>query len=53
MQQQTAIVIGATGMIGEMVTKILLQDDAFNKVRILVIVIVAVVGVGRTLKMET
>ena len=36
MQQQTAVVIGATGMIGEMVTKLLLQDDAFNKVRILV-----------------
>ncbi len=36
MQQQTAVVIGATGMIGNLVTQQLLNDDAFNKVRILV-----------------
>jgi uncharacterized protein YbjT (DUF2867 family) len=36
MQQQTAVVIGATGMIGNLVTQLLLNDDTFNKVRILV-----------------
>ena len=36
MQQQTAVVIGSTGMIGDRVTRLLLQDEAFNKVRILV-----------------
>ncbi len=36
MQQQTAVVIGATGMIGSIVTQLLLKDDAFKTVRILV-----------------
>lgn len=36
MQQRTTVVIGATGMIGNLVTQQLLKDDAFNKVRILV-----------------
>ena len=36
MQQQTAVVIGATGMIGNLLTHQLLNDDAFSKVRILV-----------------
>ena len=36
MQQQTAVVIGASGMIGNLVTQQLLKDEAFAKVRVLV-----------------
>jgi uncharacterized protein YbjT (DUF2867 family) len=36
MQPLTAVVLGATGLIGEFVVKKLLEDDAFIKVRILV-----------------
>ena len=36
MQQQTAVVIGASGMIGNLVTQELLKDEAFTKVRVLV-----------------
>jgi len=36
MQQQTAVVIGASGMIGNLVTQKLLKDESFSKVRILV-----------------
>ena len=36
MQQQTAVVIGASGMIGNLVTQFLLADETFSKVRILV-----------------
>ena len=36
MQQQTAVVIGASGMIGNLVTQALLKDESFSKVRILV-----------------
>lgn len=36
MNQQTAVVIGATGLIGQVVVEILLKDPSFNKVRILV-----------------
>ena len=36
MQQQTAVVIGASGMIGNLVTQGLLKDEAFTKVRVLV-----------------
>jgi uncharacterized protein YbjT (DUF2867 family) len=35
-QPQTAVVIGATGLIGSNVLQKLLRDDAFNKVRILI-----------------
>jgi uncharacterized protein YbjT (DUF2867 family) len=36
MKQQTALVLGATGLIGSNVVKLLLADDAYNKVRVLV-----------------
>ena len=36
MNEQTAIVIGATGLIGHVVVEVLLKDPAFRKVRILV-----------------
>src|SRR6266487_1606230 len=36
MQSQRAVVIGATGLIGNHVVETLLNDDAFNKVRVLV-----------------
>ena len=36
MTTQTAVLLGATGLIGEQVLQYLLQDDAFERVRILV-----------------
>jgi uncharacterized protein YbjT (DUF2867 family) len=36
MQGQTAVVIGATGLIGSQLVQLLLSDSAFNEVRILV-----------------
>lgn len=36
MQQQTAVILGATGMIGNLLTEQLLQDDSFRLVRLLV-----------------
>ncbi|MBE7174707.1 MAG: NAD(P)H-binding protein, partial [Williamsia sp.] len=36
MEQQTAVVFGATGMIGNLVTEQLLNDDSFRTVRLLV-----------------
>lgn len=36
MKQQTAVVLGATGLIGRHVVELLLADDTFNKVRLLV-----------------
>ena len=36
MQPRTAVVIGATGMVGEQVVKGLLDDPSYNKVRLLV-----------------
>ena len=36
MQSQTAVVIGATGLIGSKAVETLLRDTAFDKVRILV-----------------
>jgi uncharacterized protein YbjT (DUF2867 family) len=36
MKQQTALVLGATGLIGSNVVKLLLDDDSFDKVRVLV-----------------
>lgn len=35
-QQQVAVVLGATGMIGSILTNLLLKDPAFSKVRVLV-----------------
>ena len=36
MQSQTAVVIGATGLIGGYVVEELLNDERFNKVKVLV-----------------
>lgn len=36
MPQQTAVIIGSSGLIGEALTSLLLQDDRFSQVRILV-----------------
>ncbi|MBE7174661.1 MAG: NAD(P)H-binding protein [Williamsia sp.] len=36
MEQQTAVVLGATGMIGNLITEQLLNDDSFRTVRLLV-----------------
>ena len=36
MSAQTAVVLGATGMIGSQVLELLLKDDTFSKVRVLV-----------------
>src|SRR5207237_5149198 len=36
LQQQVAVVLGATGMIGNLLTQRLLKDPGFSKVRVLV-----------------
>ena len=36
MQTQTALVLGATGLIGTTLVKLLLEDESFEKVKVLV-----------------
>ena len=36
MDKQTAVIIGATGLIGSLLVETLLNDDSFEKIRVLV-----------------